>query len=233
MRDILSKLIKNNLSLALVAALILLLPVYAAHGGTIIANVDGRSGPWDVALNPSYPYETFSSGEAEILQLFNMYNPIKLPKTGQTKCYDANGDIISCTNTGQDGEIQAGVAWPEPRFQDNGDQTVTDKLTGLTWTKDGNTPGVSTCEPGLVKTWQEALDYVKCLNTSSYLGHDDWRLPNINELESLVNIGEENFADWLDFQGFANVQDANYWTSTTLAYNTRYAWVVRGTGHTI
>src|SRR3989338_10110057 len=45
---------------------------------------------------------------------------IQLPKTGQTKCYDTVGAEIDCKGTGQDGEIQAGVAWPDPRFTDNG-----------------------------------------------------------------------------------------------------------------
>ena len=43
-------------------------------------------------------------------------------KTGQTSCYS----VIDCEGTGQDGETQAGVAWPSPRFTDNGDSTVTD-----------------------------------------------------------------------------------------------------------
>jgi len=41
---------------------------------------------------------------------------IELPQTGQTKCYDTAGAVIDCAGTGQDGEIRAGVAWPEPRF---------------------------------------------------------------------------------------------------------------------
>ena len=56
---------------------------------------------------------------------------INLPKTGQTKCYETIGVEIPCAGTGQDGEIQAGVTWPEPRFTDHGDGTVTDNLTGL------------------------------------------------------------------------------------------------------
>ena len=91
---------------------------------------------------------------------------IQLPKTGQTKCYDSAGTEITCTDTGQDGNLQAGVAWPNPRYTDNGDQTQTDNLTGgLIWNKDANAPGPSACSPGIQKTWQGALDYVKCLNT--------------------------------------------------------------------
>jgi hypothetical protein len=68
---------------------------------------------------------------------------IQLPQTGQTSCYDSAG-------TGQDGDIQAGKAWPFQRFTDNsittaGDLTVTDKLTGLIWAKDANL--MKTCDP--------------------------------------------------------------------------------------
>src|SRR5216684_4156107 len=57
---------------------------------------------------------------------------INLPKTGQTQCYDPSGasiTVITCPGTGQDGAIQAGVTWPNPRFSDNLDGTVSDNLT--------------------------------------------------------------------------------------------------------
>lgn len=141
---------------------------------------------------------------------------IELPKTGQTTCYDSDGNLIDCVGTGQDGELQKGAAWPNPRFADNGDGTVTDKLTGLMWTKDGNAPGPTACSPGVTKSWQEALDYVKCLNTNNYLGYNDWRLPNRKELYSLSHYGQVNdTADWLNSQGFSNVQRTFYVSSTT------------------
>ena len=55
---------------------------------------------------------------------------IQLPKTGQTHCYDTADNPIACAGTGQDGEIQTGVAWPTPRFAVNGNTTITDNLTG-------------------------------------------------------------------------------------------------------
>ena len=166
---------------------------------------------------------------------------IQLPKTGQTTCWDTAGSAIACSGTGQDGDIKAGVAWPNPRFFDNGDQTVTDNLTGLIWTKDanvmktrdlslyGNTTydgaGIpTTTVPG--NTWQQALDYVKKLNTESYLGHNDWRLPNINELASMVNNVQSNQATWLNAQGFTNVQSNNYWSATSRVDYTNFAWIV-------
>jgi hypothetical protein len=138
---------------------------------------------------------------------------VSLPVTGQTFCYADSGTERSCTGTGEDGETQTGVAWPSPRFTDNSsatptDLSMTDNLTGLIWTKSGNPAGVA-------KTWQEALDYIKTLNTDGYLGHTDWRLPNRNELQSLINLQYESQAGWLQMQGFNNVAEGEYWSSST------------------
>jgi hypothetical protein len=61
-----------------------------------------------------------------ILKLDEDCDKTGVPKTGQTTFY-ALGD---------DGDLQMGIAWPEPRFTDNEDGTVTDNLNGLMWTKD-------------------------------------------------------------------------------------------------
>jgi hypothetical protein len=137
---------------------------------------------------------------------------VNLPRTGQTNCYDANGAYMPCAGTGEDGEIKAGVAWPNPRLTDNGDGTMTDYLTGLMWMKDANLPGGT-------KTWLQALDYVAGMNMGSPFGpgYTDWRLPNVNELRSLINFNEANNAAWLTSQGFTNVQDYSYWSSTSCA----------------
>ena len=151
------------------------------------------------------------------------FGTLTLAKTGQTTCYDAGGATISCSGAGQDGELQTGAAWPYPRFTANADQTVTDSLTGLIWSKDGNPAGT--------KTWQQALDYIKSLNSGNYLGHNDWRLPNRNELESLVNKGQANGATWLNGQGFSNAQSSlGYWTGTTYILNANFAWYVNMNG---
>ena len=149
------------------------------------------------------------------------FGSLTLSKTGQTTCYDTSGTVIYCLGTRQDGELQVGASWPSPRFLENADQTVTDNLTGLIWTKDGNPAAV-------YKTWQQALDYIKTLNSGNYLGHNDWRLPNVNELESLINKGQASSATWLNGQGqgFSNVQSNNYWSSSTNAQYTAGARVV-------
>lgn len=144
-----------------------------------------------------------------------------LPMSGQATCYDASGNVIACAGTGQDGELLKGIRWPIPRFTANVDTTVTDHLTRLVWTSDATTPGPAACIPSYVMMhWQDALDYVACLNTNSYLGHNDWRLPNINELESLVDAGHS----YPNTQEFYNVQASYYWSSTTSAEDTSRAW---------
>ncbi len=156
---------------------------------------------------------------------------INLQKTGQTLCYDPSGNTITaiaCPGTGQDGAVQAGVTWPSPRFTDNSDSTVSDNLTGLVWTKDAGTPAFQSCAAG-AKTWQAALAYIACLNSANYLGYSDWRLPNINELESLVSADVSNIWTWLNAQGINNAQ-GSYWSSTSTAARPNIAWLILSDG---
>ena len=150
---------------------------------------------------------------------------LDLARTEQISCYDVSGNPINCIGTGQDGEFRAGIPWPSPRFADNSNGTLTDNLTGLMWLKDANCigtqyPGYDTSQTpgdGLV-TYYGALGFIYLLNGGSYgncsAGHHDWRLPNVNELESLINAGAQNLRTWLEGQGFMNIQDL-YWSSTT------------------
>ena len=168
------------------------------------------------------------------LDEINGYIGIQLPKTGQTTCYDTAGNLIACSGTGQDGDLQKGVSWPVPRFTNNGDGTTTDNLTGLMWVESGNLmvtrdptfDNDDTVNDGNV-TWQHALDYVENkLNTESYAGYQDWRLPNMFELESLLNKDESDVGAWLNTQGFISVEANYYWSSTTNVSNTTGARVV-------
>lgn len=149
-----------------------------------------------------------------------------LPKTGQDDCHDASGKAVPCAGTGQDGDAREGAAWPVPRFTENNDRTVTDRLTGLIWSREADAPGPAQCAPGMRKTWKGALNHVECLNANSYLGHRDWRLPNRNELASIVNHGQAGTAAWLNAQGFRNVRSGSYWTSGTYSYSELNAWSV-------
>jgi len=144
-----------------------------------------------------------------------------LPRTGQKTCYDAKGVVIPCAGSGQDGAWQAGVAWPSPRFTDNGDGTVSDNMTGLIWLKDANctwTAGGIARDGGLLN-WPSALAWsnnlangICGLSDNSVAG--DWRLPNINELRSLVDYSRHDPA-LPGGHPFLNVQSNWYWSSTT------------------
>ncbi|MBA4374085.1 MAG: hypothetical protein C0402_14635 [Thermodesulfovibrio sp.] len=117
------------------------------------------------------------------------------------------------------------------RFTDNGDQTMTDHITNLIWPKNGGTPTVGSCVGG-TKNWSDgfwgsAFNYVSCLNTDNYLGHTDWRLPNKDELMSLVSHGGTPlYSDWLNSLGFSNVQANSYWSATTVPGDSSAAWIV-------
>ncbi|MDD4735639.1 MAG: DUF1566 domain-containing protein [Kiritimatiellae bacterium] len=132
-----------------------------------------------------------------------------VPKTGQTTSYTPP------SGTGSDGNLQMGVEWPDPRFTVQSDTNmVLDNLTGLMWARNGDLPGSS--------TWNSAIDYCNSLDCG---GYDDWRLPNMNELLSLVAYNRYNPAI-PSGHPFNNVSGVKYWSSTTYPQNTTYAWCV-------
>jgi hypothetical protein len=139
---------------------------------------------------------------------------VKVPRTGQTKCYNTTGNVIDCKNTGQDGDVLAGMPWPSTRFSTSGD-CVRDNLTGLLWRKAVPNPAAG--------WWTQALTTAQNTNLCDCA---DWRLPNINELASLTNANEPDMAAWLNAQGFTNVQNILYWSSTTDGSYSRNAWTV-------
>jgi len=132
-----------------------------------------------------------------------------LPRTGQTAVYRA----------GDDGTYQKGVpAAPGAQFTNNGDGTVTDNGTGLIWASDGNGVG---CNSGATIGWNGAIDWAEAL---SFATQNDWRLPNIKELVSIVDYSR--FVPAIDTAFFPNTKSDRYWSSTTIAGYTGLAWGV-------
>ncbi len=124
-------------------------------------------------------------------------------QTGQTESY----------NVGDDGDFKKGLSGPNPRFTDNSDGTVTDNQTGLIWLKNANPDGL--------KIWTEALGYCNSLadpaaglTDGSVAG--DWRLPNIKELQSLIDVSQYN-ADLPSSHLFNSVQSGYYWFGNSYA----------------
>lgn len=147
---------------------------------------------------------------------------VQLPETGQLACYSATGSIVPCSGTGQDGEDRSGVAWPVPRFTDNGDGTVIDHLTDLIWLKNAG------CIPD--GSWNAALAAAGSLRNGQ-CGLTDrsvagsWRLPNVAELESLVSLGAFTPAV-IAGHPFTDLHTSMYWTSSTHAHYTANAWSI-------
>lgn len=139
--------------------------------------------------------------------------PCPVPKTGQTSGY----------RSGDNGDLQPGAAWPDPRFVDNGDGTVIDNLTGLEWIR---SPHLLSGNTGPME-WNNAIDFCNDLN---YSARSDWRLPNIREIESLLNYGSGSWGDepyeWLNSNEtpFVGVKDDAYWSSTPYFTSVDAAW---------
>ena len=105
----------------------------------------------------------------------------------------------------------------EERFTDNFNETVTDNLTGLMWTKNANLPRGW-------RTWQHALDYVAKLNIEAYFGYTDWRMPTIEEMKSLVGHSQCNPVLPAGHP-FTDVENY-YWSSSTCDNYTGDAWII-------
>lgn len=150
--------------------------------------------------------------------------------------YDGSDSLVNIAATGQtesyapgdDGDLKKGVAWPEARFKDNGDGSVTDGLTGLTWLKDAGCFAPAVWAAALKDA--NGLASGKCgLTDGSAAG--TWRLPNLVELESLIDASASSPA-LTPGNPFRNVSNEIYWTSTVYIggeEGTQNAWVIRMT----
>lgn len=104
------------------------------------------------------------------------------------------------------------------RFIDNSDGTLTDLVTGLMWKRCPEGLSGATCNQGTVsnKVWGVAM---KTARDSTFAGYDDWRLPNLKEMQTLVDVTKNNPAQ--DTSVFPNPKNVlNYWTSSLTKKNT-------------
>ena len=121
--------------------------------------------------------------------------------------------LLSCTSNKADNK----------RFRFT-DLTAIDKKTGLVWTREAN---IADRE----MTWDGAFKLIEKLNEQKYAGYSDWRLPTKDELGSLLGSstnknGGVNYLILFNKSGFRNVQAYGYWSSTTDAGDTAFAWDV-------
>lgn len=96
-------------------------------------------------------------------------------------------------------------------FSKNGN-IVTDSTTGLQWQDDAISSPMA---------WTAAIDHCENLTLDTY---SDWRLPNLKELTSIVDDTKVNPS--IDTSVFQNTASHRYWSSTTYAGNSGYAWYV-------
>jgi len=81
--------------------------------------------------------------------------------------------------------VRGNLSYGVNLFQNNGDGTISDLATGLMWLKTDNGSGID---------WEHALAYAQTQNKANYLGHNDWRIPNTKELQSLVDYTRSPYA---------------------------------------
>ncbi len=162
------------------------------------------------------------------------------PATGQTTVF----------GPGSDGDVQAGAALS---YTDDGDGTITDNNTGLVWEKKDDSGGVhdkdnlyswstgtNNMDGTMVTTLLNTLNDVAGGGANCFAGHCDWRIPNVKELQSIVDYGvftpsiDPAFHQAATCTGCTDVtlascscaERSRHWSSTTIAAGPGVAWFV-------
>ena len=139
-----------------------------------------------------------SSSDIAITDREKNYN--HLPVTGQTTKYDDYDD----------GDYQTGRPFRFLTFSIDGDLVTIDTNTGLMWAADGDENG---CDGGMTGKWVPALQ--TCHDLLNFAGFNDWRLPNVKELQSIVDYETSVASPCVDETAFPNTKQSLYWSSTT------------------
>jgi len=161
--------------------------------------------------------------------------PYPVVDTGQIEFFD-DADVMSPPGPGeafwgQDAQYTSA----QPSYESSGDgMTVLDIVTGLTWMQSPDTDGDGDIDAADKKSWAELPFFVAAVNAAGFGGFDDWRVPSIKELYSLIDFrgtdpapditnpaGLTPFID-TDFFAFGygdlaageRLIDAQYWSST-------------------
>jgi uncharacterized protein DUF1566 len=162
----------------------------------------------------------------------------KFPATGQTTPYQArnNGDAVP-VDVPDDGTLQRGATL---HYKVLTDGTVKDLNTGLIWEVKcasgcGGPHDVDNTYPWSGDSTQETIwDWLDDINTEGgrgYAGHKDWRIPNIRELQSIVDFGRSNPTIDPIFDPLPGPEFSYYWSSSTHVNLAGRAWMVNFDGN--
>lgn len=195
-----------------------------------------------------------------VLIFFFLFVPVSthawpVPDTGQTKCYDTDGNEINpCPSSGQAFYGQDASYTINPMSYNKLDAAgndlpdgagiwsmVRDNITGLIWevkTDDGSirdkdntytwydsNPATNGGNAGTPGDGTDTEDFINALNDTNYGGYHDWRIPTNKELSSIVNYSL-GCRPTISVSYFPNTAVPYYWSSTTLAPYNDYAWGV-------
>lgn len=166
-------------------------------------------------------------------------NKFKFPDTGQVECYDREGcvcyPLANDSLSGENGfhlrhpmafvKLNAqGDELPATATPQSGHCVTKDLNTGLMW----EVKSTDTAAPNYVGntyTWSEAqTDYVSHLNKIRFGGRSDWRIPNKDELRSIMDYGRTEPA--VDTNYFPTLDCDLYWTAMTYQMQPVFGWCI-------
>ena len=115
---------------------------------------------------------------------------------------------------------------PDSQLTDNGNGTITDTKTGLMWKKclEGVTGNLCDTGAATTFTWQTALQQPGAVNVSGFATHQNWRLPNIKELTSIVE--KQCYDPAINLNRFPNTPSSVVWSGSPFAGFPSSAWYV-------
>lgn len=166
-----------------------------------------KRGTYNPAINIDYfPYTVSSAywSSTVVMYISNCAWRVNFIYGGIDSYYKSNSHYVRAVRGGQAGLSDS--------LAINGDGTVTDTSTGLMWQQ----------ETAAEMAWESAISYCEDL---SLAGYSDWRLPNINEVRSLVDYSKY-YNPAIDISSFPDTVSSSYWSSTTFPNYSNRAWLV-------
>ena len=176
---------------------------------TIASSTYDDAGDYRCVVSNAFGNDISDSATLNVIEALSYF----IVDTGQSTCYDDSDAITAPAEGqayyGQDAQIDGN----QPSYTLNSDGlTVYDNVTGLTWTRSPDLDGDGDIDADDKLSYAEAMVYPDTLNSASYAGYNDWRLPSIKELYSLMDFRGEDPSSYTgsDTSGLIPFIDTNY-----------------------